>query len=449
MSCLVSENAETQIPDTVPKVLIVAPNASTLLGGEAALPLKYFEILRRRGHAPILVTHARNRPDLADHITGHDDIRFIEDTLAHRLLWMVGRRMPQVLQGSLLPTLMGVLDARAQSALVRKVLQERPVELIHQPTPVSPMTPSRLHRFGVPLVIGPMNGGMNYPPGYEDLEGRVARRFIVLGRRLARLVNRLTPGKRKAAILLVANERTRAALPFPDHRDIRFMVENGVDLSVWNAPEPPDDGPASTTGRDARDTPFRLAFVGRLIELKLVDVTLEAVALARADGADVTLDVFGDGPDRARLEGVTRALALDGHVTFHGFLPQADCARSLRMLSSDRALILNSGRECGGAVILEAMALGLPVIASDWGGPADYVDPECGILVSPVTRETFARRLADAILTLAKDPDLRHRMGAHGKHKVSTQFDWERKIDEICVTYRDAIRASGGTRPSA
>jgi glycosyltransferase involved in cell wall biosynthesis len=148
----------------------------------------------------------------------------------------------------------------------------------------------------------------------------------------------------------------------------------------------------------------------------------------------VTLDILGDGPELADLR--LRASGLGKAVRFHGFQPQASGAR---ILAASDALILNSIWECGGAVVLEAMALGLPVIASDWGGPADYLDPTCGLLVHPEPRDDFVDRLAGAILRLAQNPDLSRRMGAAGAAKVRRDFDWQRKIDAIETIYRQAI----------
>jgi glycosyltransferase involved in cell wall biosynthesis len=421
-------------PGRAPRVLIVAPNASSIFGGESFLPLQYFRILRRRGYPVRLVTHSRNRPDL-EATLGPDlgAVSFVEDTAAHRLVWRIGSRFPAVIREVVFDRALDALDAMYLSGIIRRLVAAGHVDLIHQPTPVSPLAPSGLHRFGVPLVLGPMNGGMNYPPGYDDLESPRARRFVGWSRRLAWLLNRLTPGKRRAAVLLVANERTRAALPFPHHPDIRVLVENGVDLATWGAGRP-----GSSRGPDAPAGRLRLVFMGRLIPLKMVDLTLEAVRAAREGGAKVTFDVMGDGPERPRLERLAQDWGLEGTVRFHGFLPQAACAR--RMTEAD-ALILASVRECGGAVVLEAMAAGLPVIASDWGGPADYLDESCGILVSPVPRDSFAARQAEAILRLARDPALRRRMGEAGARKIVEQFDWERKVDRMISIYAEVATA--------
>lgn len=422
---------ESHINDDI-NILIVAQNVSSRFGGEAFLPLKYFQILRRRGYSVRLIAHSRNREDLETALAPHAaDILYIEDTVWHRAVWKAGGVFPKRIREVLFGNILNFINERFQARLIRRLVREGSVDVIHQPIPVSPRYPSAIHGFGVPVVIGPMNGGMSYPPGYEDYESRIERNFVRISRRAAMLVNRIVPGKRRAAALLVANERTRAALPVHDHPKVVTLVENGVDLALWCAPER-DEAEMREPGM------IRLVFMGRLVDWKALDVTLQAVAGAREAGVAAELDILGDGEERERLQALCAELGLGSAVRFHGFKPQAECAEVLRR--SD-ALILNSLHECGGAVVLEAMSMGLPVIASDWGGPADYLDAGCGLLVSPAPREDFARRLADTITLLARDPDLRRRMGREGARKVRDDFDWDKKVDRVMEIYREGVAA--------
>ena len=411
------------------KILIVAPNASSNMGGEAFLPLKYFQILRQRGYSANLIAHARNRSNLEDVLGGYkDDIHYIEDTRFHRWAWKSGKFLPEAIHSPIAGNLANQVNEIYQKRLIRKLIADGKVSLIHQPIPVSPRAPSRIHGLGVPVVIGPMNGNMSYPDGYEDYESRLSRILIPAGRMMARLVNILVPGKRRADVLLVANERTRKGLPFLHHPNVITLVENGVDLSIWQVVDHPEK--PSTTGR------LKLIFMGRLIAFKALDISLRAIKKSRSHGVDVTLDVLGDGPERAPLEALVNKLGLTDHVRFHGFRPQKECAE---LMAQTDALMLNSLRDCGGAVVLEAMSLGKPVIAGDWGGPPDYVDDTCGILVHPTPRSSFSDRLSDAITSLANDPERRYSMGEAGIHKIKREFDWEKKIDRILEIYRDAL----------
>lgn len=419
---------DTPLPPTPPRILIVADNASALFGGEAILPLKYFTLLARRGRDVQLITHERNRdaltaalPDLTDRML------FSRDTKLHRVLWRVGARFPGAIRDHLFGNLMGLVTGWQQRKLARGLAQAGKIDLVHQPIPVSPAAPSLLFGLGVPVVIGPMNGGMTYPPGYEDFEGRASRLFVAMGRPLAGLVNRVIPGKRRAALLLVANARTAAALPV-HHVPVVELVENAVDFDLWSG----------TTPDFRPDDTFRLVFMGRLQALKGLAQTIDALALARQNlpATNLTLDILGDGPEMAALQAQVAHLGLSEAVRFPGFLPQKDCAQ---YLANADALILASLRECGGAVVLEAMAMGLAVIASDWGGPADYLDETCGILVAPSPRAGFVDRLAEAIVTLASDPALAHALGQVGAVRARAQYDWSVKIEQMEGLYRRAL----------
>ena len=129
-----------------------------------------------------------------------------------------------------------------------------------------------------------------------------------------------------------------------------------------------------------------------------------------------------------------------GKVYFAGWRSQPECAA---ILARSSALVLSSLRECGGAVVLEAMASSRPVIATDWGGPADYLDPACGVLVRPDSRVSFIGGLADALVTLAQSRELRVTMGRAGRIKATRLFDWDLKAQRMVQIYREAIWDAG------
>ncbi|MEG4198664.1 glycosyltransferase family 4 protein [Microcoleus sp. Pol12A5] len=170
------------------------------------------------------------------------------------------------------------------------------------------------------------------------------------------------------------------------------LVESGVDVSVWRS-----DFSLSraATGQ------VHFIFLGRPIDWKAVDLLLEAFAPVAAQ-TDAVLEIIGDGYIRGELEAQTARLGIDRSVVFSGWLSQKECA--LKMQEAD-AMVFPSLRECGGAVVMEAMAVGLPVIATNWGGPVDYLNSTCGILVEPTSKEGFVQGLTDAILNLAHSPE--------------------------------------------
>lgn len=417
------------------RILIVSEHASTKFGGEACLPWHYFRILRERGIEAWLVVHARTKDELlALRPEDADRMYFIPDTRLQVLISRLGKLLPQQIASITIYYVSRLITQIAARKLTRRLVVEKGVDIVHQPIPVSPREPSLMFDLGAPVIMGPMNGNMHYPPAFCRQNGKFAAvQFVNQLARLATtgLMNRLFPGKRRAALLLAANERTRQALTEVSTAEIGILVENGVDLKLWTP----------STRSQNHDGPARIVFMGRLIDWKAVDLLLEAFARVKVVPLP-HLEVIGDGSKRAELEAHAIRLGLADRVHFLGWQPQVECAR--RLHEADM-FILPSLYECGGAVVLEAMACGVPTIATQWGGPTDYLDSSCGILVPPDSSEALISGLAAAISRLAADPALRAELGRVARERVVRDFDWERKADQMMMIY-ERIASAARTR---
>lgn len=423
-----------------PRILIVAEHASAQFGGEAVLPLHYYRELRKRQAEVWLLVHARTRDELQRLFPDDPHIHYVEDLRLHYWLWRIQARLPAQLAYITTGFASRIATQLAQRRIARQLVKAHRIDVVHQPIPVSPREPSLIHSVGAPVVMGPMNGGMVFPPAFRRQRTWVERGLYALGIASATTLNWLMPGKRRAALLMVANQRTWDALPAGLCPHVEQVVENGVDLSLWNTarqPAPPPD--------PARPPVF--LFMGRLIELKAVDLLLEAFQRACAR-APMHLVIVGDGDDRARLQQCAERLnllppadadATAGRVRFAGWLPQPACAE---LLASADGLVMPSLRECGGAVVLEAMAMGKPVIATAWGGPLDYLDEHCGVLVEPHDRDAVVSGFAQAMEELALQPDRRTQLGRAGQDKIRRHYDWERKTAAMVDIYRRVIERS-------
>jgi glycosyltransferase involved in cell wall biosynthesis len=384
------------------------------------------------------VVHERTRSELQLLFPlDREQIVFVPDTKAHLFVWRLSQFLPDRISHFTTGFILRYLTQVAQRREIRRLLREHAISVIHQPIPVSPKEPSLIFGLSVPVIIGPMNGGMDYPPGFRKLQSTTERLALATGRRFADFMNYLMPGKRQAAMLLVANERTRAALPRGVSSNVVTLVENGVDLALWSAPHPPAKEPAPAA--------TRFIFMGRLVDWKAVDLLLLAFKHASAKTA-MTLSIIGSGDQRINLEQMARSLEIFderrdqlGKVCFLGWMSQSDCAGQLARCD---ALVLPSMSECGGAVVLEAMAMEVPVIATAWGGPLDYLDSSCGVLVEPTSKEAFVDHLALALVRLATHPQDRQAMGKAGRLKVIRDFDWEGKVDQMLEHYLSCMAAS-------
>ncbi len=409
------------------RICIVAEHASYRFGGEAILPIHYFAGLRARGEEVWMVVHARTRDELeAAFPSDRNRLRFIEDAWFHRLLFRIGRALPRRFAGSTVSLLSILITQYLARRIVLALRDSEGLDVVHQPIPVSPRFPSLMFGLKLPVVIGPMNGGMEYPPAFRHLESILSRISVPVGRRLSDLANSVLPGKKLARVLIVANRRTRLALPRGLKGRVIELSENGVDLSIWLAPE-----------KMRQPTPLapkaaHFVFVGRLIDLKCLDVVIEALRQI----PDAYLEVIGDGSMREAWENLAGELGVSSRVKFSGWLTQTECASRMQ---SAIALLLPSVCECGGAVVLEAMAAGVAVIATEWGGPVDYVDNETGILIEPKSRRFLVEGFAAAMRQVIAEPELARTMGQAGRERVERYFNWEQKIDSIMHIYQEAI----------
>jgi glycosyltransferase involved in cell wall biosynthesis len=409
------------------RVLIVADNASNQFGGEAFLPFNYFRLLRARNIDARLLVHERNKGVLTKEFARDlDRLHYVKDTLLHKIVFKIGCFLPRRVADVTTGFVIYVTTQIAQRSLVKKLSESYHFDLVHVPVPVSPKAPSLLHGFGLPVIFGPMNGGMEYPPAFRSREGLLSHVAIGLGRGVASFLNFVFPGKRHARLLLVANERTRKALPRGVSGQVIELVENGVDFAVWRR-----SGCTVRTGQN-----LKLIFVGRLIDWKALEIVFEAIQRLGGDPA-LSFQIIGDGPMRQNWEKLSHGMELINIVTFSGWMDQVACARALEAAD---ALVLPSLFESGGAVVLEAMAMGLPVVATAWGGPLDYIDDTCGVLVRPDSREGLVSGFASAIRRLAHSPELRRRLGEAGYLRARQIFDWDKKIDRILELYALAVK---------
>ena len=409
------------------RILIVASNASRRFGGEAFIPLNYFRLLRRRNMDVRLVVHARNRPELTALFPDDlDRLCFVDDTSLHKKLNHFGQILPRRLADATTGFIIHLTTQLAQRRIIRELVKAHAIDVVHEPIPVSPKAPSLMWGLGAAVVIGPLNGGMGYPEAFRRERNFISELALDSGRALANFVNLLLPGKRRADIVLVANRRTQEALPTGIAGQVIELVENGVDLSIWKR---------RSIDRSASDT-VRFVFVGRLIDWKAIDIVLTAMHRLK-DQLRVSFEIIGDGPMRETWQDLSHQLGLGANVQSTQWLSQEECA--LRLQQAD-VFMLPSLFECGGAVVLEAMAMGLPVIATAWGGPADYLDQSCGILVKPDSRESLIAGFASAMTMLIQSPALRERLGQAGFARARAEFDWERKVDRITDLYELAIK---------
>lgn len=419
------------------RVLIVSENISMEMGGEASLPYYYAKLFLKRGVEVWLACHERVQGSLLRDLPELESrIRLVRDTRAQKMMFRFSKVLPYRLRDMIVGQVIHLSTQMRLRKIAVELARTGAIDVVFEPAPITPKGISFMYGVGVPVVIGPLCGGMNFPAAFAGMDSLVTRSFMMIGRELSQLANRLVPGKLKAAALLVANSQTEKALPRGYRGKVIRLFESGVDLELWK--------PTRLVPTD-RGSTVRFVFSGRFVDWKGVQFLVPAFAKAVAEERSCRLDLIGGGELEDEIREVIERHHLQEYVELHGWMSRAEAARIIRETD---VFVMPSLRECGGTAILEAMALGKPVIAIKWGGPADYVNANCGVLVDPDSREGFIDGLAKAIVQLARAPELRRKLGEGGKVRVrSDNLDWNSKVDRVLSILTDVVTSE--SRPFA
>jgi glycosyltransferase involved in cell wall biosynthesis len=409
------------------RVLIVSENISMEMGGESSLPHYYAKLFLRRGIEVMLACHERVEASLLKEFPELGSrILLVRDTRAQKVLFRFSQVLPYRLRDMIVGQVIHFSTQMRLRNIAIELARAEAIDVVFEPAPITPRGLSFMYDVGVPVVIGPMCGGMNFPAAFSDMDSKLTRGTMAVGRWLSLFANRLVPGKLRADVLLAANESTVKALPIGYRGKVIRLFESGVDLNIWKPV------PAATQGDDG---PVRFVFSGRFVDWKGVQFLVPAFALAAAEEPRCRLDLIGGGELEGEIRDVIKRHHLEESVRLHGWMSRPEAAR---VIQETDVFVMPSLRECGGTAILEAMALGKPVIAIKWGGPADYVNASCGVLVDPASREGFTNGLADAMVRLARSPELRRKLGEGGLLRVREScLDWESKADRVLSVLSD------------
>lgn len=171
-------------------------------------------------------------------------------------------------------------------------------------------------------------------------------------------------------------------------------------------------------------------WVGLMGPVKRLDVLVEAFSAVPC----VDLRLVGDGPERASVERLVNAVGLTQRVNFTGTVNDSGQC----FADADLFVLMSAAENCPLA-LLQAMACGLPVVATRVGGIPEIVrDGVDGLLVPPGDPNSFAH----ALRTLAADSDLRRRMGANGQERIATSFTLGGCVDGLLSSYRKALECT-------
>lgn len=372
---------------------------------------------------PVVVTQVRNRDAIDKVGMGGAEVIYLDTEYIARPIWKISKAL------RLNTANLAAIKFPVQVAFERELwkrfgpdLEAGRFDILHRLGPISSALPSPLTRWSpVPVVVGPVNGGLAYPPAFRDLirrEGEWLRHV----RNAYKLLPYTTSTYRDAAAILAAFDHTIDTLPPGNDDRIFDFPEVGADPALFASTSEPDTG---------QKTQVEFFFAGRLVPFKCADVAIRAFA-----ESDILrqhrLIIAGDGPERAMLEGLVAQHDLGDCVTFLGWAEKHVVAEYMQ--SSD-VFVFPSIRDAGAGVIVEAMMSGIASVVVNYGPGQHLLDDASGVRVPLGSRDDHVAGFRAAMERLAQDPAACARMGQAARARAIERLSWDARARHMIDIY--------------
>ena len=400
------------------KVILSAFSCEPDLGSEDAVGWGWVVGLAARCEKVLVVTRTQHKAGIDAWLkrTPLDNVEFLfYRPPGHQLFALLGRFawVPHYLAWQ-----------RGVIARIEEAMQEDHYDVVHHVTVVSMRFSIRLGELGLPFVYGPVAGGDEAPIAtWKGMtwRGKVGEGLRMLSNRWIRWSPGVRRTLRQAASIIVVSPETAALVP----ETIKPRVSEVLAISY--------DEPLQQRAIPKRTTPrLKLLFAARCLDWKGLHLGLRALSLAVNQGVDLHLSVIGNGPTLNHWKKLAGRLGLLDRISWEEPLPRPEFVARLPRYD---LLFFPSLHDSGGLVVLESLANGLPVVCLDAGGPGKLVDSTCGIKATVGNPDQIALDLAEALVTLYRNEELRHRMALNAVERVAKHFLLDRKVDAVMRQY--------------
>jgi glycosyltransferase involved in cell wall biosynthesis len=217
----------------------------------------------------------------------------------------------------------------------------------------------------------------------------------------------------RASVILCRTPNSAMVIPSCFQHKVKVVLETAMESIIFEFKKK----------NKVRGHMIRMITTGRLLPNKNILTAVRSLRYIRNDKS-VEFIVVGSGFQKKEIEDTAREIGGRTVVNIVDEMPRLEV---LKLLEKCDIFLFPSLREGGSWSLMEAMAIGLPVVCLDWAGMSVTVDDSCAIRI-PVTNPTqMPIDMAKAIQTLIDDPDLRRRMGEAGRERIRKVFNWEAK----------------------
>lgn len=317
----------------------------------------------------------------------------------------------------------------------RLLHDQHPFEIAHQLTITGFREPGYLWSLGIPFIWGPVAGASNIPCPFFKIFSWRDRLFYTLKNFVnelhKRLKSRPESAARAAKKILATTEEDRRMISTHWHADSTLMLDTGAPNLDGH---PRDYDP---------NRPLRLLWSGLHVGRKALPLALEALGKLNDDQTRTrwTLKILGAGHETPRWRALSQHLKIDDRITWTGHLPRD---RALAEMGDADVFLFTSLQEGTSTVIMEALALGLPVICHNACGMGVAVTETCGIKIPLTSPTQSAADFAAAIQSLLTTPPLVRTLSA-GAFARATELSWDKKAYDIAQIYIAALTSPAAT----
>ena len=402
-----------------PKVLISAYACEPDKGSEQGVGwnwskqiAKFAEtwVITRANNREVIGKELRNNPDPNLHFIYYDVPRWLSfwkkrtrGLYLYYLLWQIGAYRIAI-----------------------KLNKQQKFDIVHHLTFGNLWLPTFMSFLPVPFIWGPIGGGEQVPKVFRqdyDIKARLKEimRDVIVSSLKFNLLFLYT--SRKARLIIAKTSDTAKRIPDQSQNKVIVTTDVAIDPKVFKK-------------KDNNNSELKIIAVGRLDPWRGFDLLIRALSSIAKANNKFKLFILGEGSDRKRLQLICKNEHLKNRVVFTG---QVDREQYLEYMARSSIFVNPCLKEGGVTVLFDALTFGLPVICMDVAGASEIIDETCGIKIQPISPEQTVRDLAESLLTLVRNPELREKMGERGKERVKELFIWDKKGEMIKEYYAEII----------
>lgn len=402
------------------KIILIAYNLNPKLGSESGTADLWLRAICNHCQVEVFTIKA-HKSDIRCESYPNTKFHFI--TIRENILRFFNRLE--------LYSLLNVIFIWKTKKVIRQELVIDKFSLIHCLTPSGVHSWNDLYKLNTPVLVGPVIGGVKIPRGFEKILG-----FSMIKLALRELYYDLIhfyKGWRKyflsASRIIIGTEQICSMLPKEVRQNVSVIFDACVDTGLFM--------PSYNPNRTNKGI-VKILFIGKLVPHKGVFLILDACRQI-IDRVNIPFKIliWGRGPLRKVIE---EKIVKDGLSAYIDVNTEFVSVEGLiKIYQESDIFCFPALKDSGGMVSLEAMACGLPVITSNYGGPAYSVTNECGIKIEVNNYKQYVYDLSEAIIKLVEDEPLRKQMGMKARERVEQEFSLQAMEKKILGVYNEVL----------